>query len=775
MKSSKLLISLAVGGCFLAGSRWSLGAEELVELEKRYIRESWGEERMVATTGMFYQRAWRESPRSSQMLDLETLAPYGVNSPEDLSGWAASVAAPARFGHLTTPNIRGDVAETYRNGQRLSANLFGVMPDFVFFEGAEITRGPAPAVYGPGFYSGGFVNYATKRAQLGRRLTRLSMELGGWQPDGDSYWRLEGSIDTNLPLGEKNALRLIYHGRTDETRFSRNGGKNETQAGLLAWTGRLSPETSWRMDVEVQWLAQPQLMGINRPSQELIDKGIYYTGRAPDVGGAWRQPWYLTPSGKTILADDATLLSTGDFSNAVRMVGQSELLVECSPSWELVHLALYEQVNRRRFHEFEYAEYVDQQTLDQRLEMRGGGEWLGGRHTLQFGLALRFEGRESFVNYFNETYFAFDLTQPPPYSTRETYPQAYYPGRTGPGGRAFFGAQEGSPETTCSNLWQPSVFFQYQWQPSGWLEVLAGGRADGMWVEAQDPFPPPGSEPWKDEHDEHTTSGYLSLVAAPWAEGRIYVTANRTYAINGSVTGGGLLLFAGRINPDDLHNRSDLLEWGWKQEWPEARLVSGLALWQQTRRRNEFRGGKSDLFLRGWEWETTWRPHKEWQVWCNLTWTEGRYVDSAPFQAGGRSIYSYYAAGTGPGGLGTGKGLEPFPGVDQVPPGDYELPGLSRWVLQSGVEWNSEGWSVRLWGQWQSRQSGNLDQEFFLPAQQTLHLGLGKRIGRWEVAVRVLNLTNETNWVHNGDTFLNNQLLFRASPRQVETTVTLDL
>lgn len=726
------------------------------------------------------ERTLLETPRGISLITSAALHARGIGTVAELAAFAPSAYAPSRFGSQTTPNVRGDTAEAYRNGQRLSANLFGMPLSFNGVEAAEIVRGPASVVQGAGFYNGGYVNYVTKQADTQATHTQITARIGSWLPDGGSYLNTEWQIDHNQPLvNGKSALRVSYLGRENDTFYHTNGGRDDAQELFASHLWTPHEGIRWELNAEWQWQAAPQLLGVNRPSQELIDTGRYYTGTPVDQGGYFMGPWLIPSAGTATLSRDSVLLSTGDYSNANRLMLQSNLTVELSPQSELTNRTLFEHVNRRRYHDFEYAEFVEQTSIENRTEYSTRYQLFGLDQQTTLGLSLRFEDREALVNYFNEYFFAFDLTMPPPYNFSQQYPLSYYPGRAGPRGVPFFGVEDGSPETAASQLFTPSIFWLQSTQLSSQWELITGIRSDTHFAEAEDAMPLPNTAPVGDSLTYSTYSAHASLRYQPSEQQSYYLTLSRTHAVNGSVSGGTLLLFSDSaggafLARDDFRNRSDLIELGGRYALAKDTLYAGWTAYHQTRARTEVRGGKSDLELQGLEWEITWTPEKAYYFTANLTYTDGKYVDSAPFQLGGRSLYDAYPLGEGPGGLGTGNGYDPF--GNQVPVGDYRIPGLSRWTANIGAGWRAHqdhGPRADFWASWQSSQYGNLDGEYVIPSQYTLNLSVAWRFSlanmrSIEIGARCLNLTDETNWVHNGDTFMNNQVLLRELPRRLD-------
>ncbi len=717
-----------------------------------------------------------DTPRGVSLVNEALLRDRGVESVDEIISFSPSAYAPSSFGNLTTPNIRGDISETYINGQRRSANIFGVPHGFNFVESVDIARGPGSAVYGPGFYSGGYLNYNSKQPYFEEARTNIHMRFGTWIPDNDSFFSSLWRIDFNQPLVEDTlAWRFSYTGQENETIYHDNGARDDRQDIFIALTWKPSSELKLDFNAQYSWQAIPQQLGVNRPSQELIDHAVYYTGNLDDIGGPGVEPWFLTPSGTTEIKPADTLFSNDDFSNSNGFHAQLISTLNEEEDLSFTNRSMIEHINRRRFHELEYIEYVNQFTWDNRSEFNFSSDLWGQRHEMITGVSVRYEKRETYVNFFNEYFFNFDITQnPPDFNMREQFSDSYFPGLPGPGGRPFFGAEMFSPETIHSNLWNIGLFWQHEFSLTDQWSILYGIRGDSFYADVTDPLPPAGGLAWNDNHDFHHFGGHVSLTFKPSSSSTIYLTYNRTGAVNGSVTGGGIFLFNSQIDGDDFNNRSDLYEGGARFSFYENKLFVGLTAFSQDRKRVETRGGKNDIRVQGLELESVYQPNEDFYFYTNLSFTEGHYQNTAPFQYGGRSIFDFYAEGMGPEGRGTGVGFESFPGVNQAPPGDWRIPGLSRWILNAGSSYSpSKGIGLRLWGSLESEQIGNLDAEFRIPTQFSLNAAVTYEKPKWKAEVVFYNITDEINWVHNGDPFVNNLLIFRELPFRMEGRVNL--
>ena len=706
-----------------------------------------------------------ETPRAASTITSALLAERGLDGVTQLVPFSPGAYAPSDYGRVTTPQIRGDTAETYLNGQRLSYNLYGYLPSFNGIEAADLVRGPGSAVYGAGFFQGGYVNYVTKRPQFAAASTTVTARLGSWVPGGGSFLNGSVQIDQNTPVSDKLAWRVSYEGKAGDTFYRANDLHDDREDffGALTW----KPNSRLTLDFNAQFLWQnsPEALGVNRVNQQLIWHDTYYTGASADLAAG---PGAIPATTVVTLPRNATQFSRGDFSNAD--VARSQLIATLvlAPDLTLVNRTLAEYVTRRSDYQFEYAEYATQGTFENRTELHGK---LGAEQSFVAGATLRWESRVSYVNYFNEYAYNFDLTNPSRvFNQAAQFPNSYYPGRVGPGGRLFFGAIDGSPDTTDSRVWNPAVFWQHDAKLAENLSLLVGVRGDGFYARAQDPLPDPTQKRWRDTEHAYDFSHNESLLYRLSPRASLYATYQQVRGTNGSTAGGGLLLNGpdGKIDPGDLRNRSDLAELGAKFSLLDHRLYTAVATFEQRRTKIQLGGDHDDIRLRGLELEAVYQPTPRLSATANATLQDGRYVNSSPFQFGGRDIYAAYLRGRGPGGLGTSTGaVDPY--GNQVPVGDWTLPGFSHTLLNGSVRYRWEnGFGGALNAEWQSRQPGNLDDQWHIPSQYTLNASLFYVAKKWEANVDFLNLTNQRNWVHNGDAYTASQLISEALPLRLE-------
>ena len=778
MYLSNKILALALATATSIAARAESTGDELIQLERFDVAGVPIEGSVNPLTrpmeGVFGDaRGILETPRAVSTITQALVRERGIEGVREFVAFAAGSYAPASYGKATIPNIRGDLAETFLNGQRLSYNNFGYMPSFNNVEAVDVVRGPGSAIYGSGFFTGGYVNYVTKQPKFTAETT-LTARFGTWVPSGGSWLNGSWQIDTTAPFADgKSAWRFSYDGKKDETFFKNHGGRDDRQDFFASWIRHVSDTLTVEANAQYMWQATPQLLGINRPNQELIDHGRYYTGDLPDLGYSDAGAIAGTIPGKTWvhLPRDATLLSIGDYSNANIARGQVIATAQLAPDRKLINRTLFEYVNRRRYHAFEYAESAEQTTFENRTEWHAAIEGAGLVHQVIAGATIRWEKRLSYTNYFNEYFFQYDLTRADRvFSHAIDYPNSYYPGFAGPGGLLYFPASYGSPETTDSTLWNPAVFVQDEVKLNEKLSLLIGLREDAFYAKARDPLGAAAGVNWADRHDDSALSWNSSLIYRFTPKATVYVTYQRAYAVHGNVTGGGIMLKddgtgRGVIDSGDFKNLSRLAEVGAKFSLLENKLFAGIAVYEQRRQEVQLGGNITNLKFRGGEVEFVYQPDTHFNATFNVALIDGRFDHSAASEAGGASLYNLYALGAGPGGQGNGIGFQ----WDELPPGDYRIPGLSRAVVNSSFSYRfASGFGGGLGGSWQSEQPGNLADEYHIPTQIFLNAFLFYRQPRWEADVEILNVLDRRNWIHNGDNYSNNVLVFQDLPLRIE-------
>ncbi len=712
------------------------------------------------------------TPRAFSTVTAALVNERAIDGLREILQFTPGAYAPSSYGELTVAYIRGDVAEAYVNGQRRSNNLYGYLPSFNGVEAVDVVRGPGSVVFGAGYLTGGYVNYVTKQPLFSGPATTVTTRFGTWTPGSrTSFTNGSVQIDSTAPVSDKFAWRLSYEGKTGDTFFQRAGVKDDRSDLFGAFTWK--PDSITTIAFNAQWLFQnaPESLGVNRVTQDLIWHSLYFTGTSAD--GAYN-PGPIPAAGEVKLRRDATLYSRGDYAEA--HAGSAQLIATFvpSPSLTVVNRSLYDRVNRERYLQMEYAEFVRQDTFENRteahLDLPSVGEF---PQSVVAGATVRWSKVRAFENYANEYLYNFDITNPSQvFNESRAFPNSYLPGSPGPNGVLFFSPVDPvypHPETGDSRVWNPAIFVQDEIKFYHNISLLAGARLDDFSARATDPLPPAGTKSASASASKAAASGDASLLFRPSRTASYYVTWQAVAAQHGNVGGGGISLQSdGTLDANDLRDRSDLLEAGAKFSLLENKFYTGAALFKQKRAHTSIGDVHSDIRVSGLELDAIYQPSTNFSATLNATLQQGKYLNTAPFQLGGRSILDTFALGRGPGGQGNATtSFSPFD--DQVGVGDWPLVGFSHVLFNGSVRYRfGNGFGAGLDGQWQSPQRGNLDNEWHIPSQYTLNASFFYEAKKWSANLDVLNLTDQHNWIHNGDAYTASGLIMQELPLRVQ-------
>ena len=711
-----------------------------------------------------------DTPRSMSTITAGLVDERAIHGLRDILEYSPGAYAPSSYGELTMPYIRGDVAESYVNGQRRTNNQYGFLPSFNGVEAVDVVRGAGSAVFGAGYLTGGYVNYQTKQPQFGGPATTVTTRLGTWTAGGLSYLNGSVQVDTTAPVNDQVAWRISYEGKGGDTFYSRNGDKDDREDLYAALTWRPRPGLKLEFNTQWMWQNTNETLGVNRVNQDLIDHGLYFTGLSSDEA---YNPGPIPATSVVKLPWNATLLSRSDYAQAHVANAQLIATFEVSPALTLINRTFFERVNRERVYATAYLEFVRQNTFEDRVEAHLQLPDAALPQSIVTGAAIRRQSVLAFENYANEYLYNFDLTAPSrQFNQAVAFPTSYLAGSPGPGGLPFFSPVDPvypTAETGDSRVWNPAIFAQDDFKLAEKWHLLTGARVDWFLAHARDPLPPVGTTPASDAARSTSGSGNASLLFRATRTSSYYFTWQSTTSLHGNLGGGGISLQSdGKIDPNDLHNRSELLEAGAKYSLLDNKLFAAAALFSQRRSRTGLGDVHQDIRVRGLELESVYQPVARLSATFNATIQQGEYLNASPYQLGGRSIYSGYVQGRGPGGLGTGdSSYTPF--GDQVPVGDWPLVGFSHVMLNASVRYRwLSGFGAGLDAQWQSRQRGNLDDEWHIPAQYTLNASVSYQHGPWTVNIDLLNLTDQRNWIHNGDAYTSSILILPDLPLRAE-------
>lgn len=487
-----------------------------------------------------------------------------------------------------------------------------------------------------------------------------------------------------------------------------------------------------------------------------------------------------------------------DKNTARRDTSQLKAAHELNRDWSIVNSTLYQRSKDTGSSVGSFFTQYEDRIFDNRLELRGKAA------TTLFGIPVRHDSnsgasyrRESYITRAANNSFTinpYDLTAPLELKTPGTL--LGLPSPTGPGswigtagvpqfssafgylnlpamypaGGDFYSERGGSPAAggavyTSDGRWTNLALFTQQnflfAERFGINVGLSGTRVD---ADIHNPvFVTPAQEV-QDGKRFHLPAAQVSLLFKPTPSSTLYITHDRSYAIN---TGGfaDVLTWGAnnQLNPLNFRSLSRLLEVGAKAELIPDRLVASIAGYRQKRDTAPLTDGSiPKLQVHGVDASLRWQASRDVAAGLNYTLLNAKYT-YVSYPAGFFSPWGFVADNATV--FADGNALNQRPA-----PGSAAAPGIPKHSLNGYVDvrfGGGFGSEVSAW--WTSKWATSLTQTAWVPNGHNVNLTLYYRKPAWDVALRVLNLTDERNFV-NGLTGPTTEFLQPGVPRALQAT-----
>lgn len=772
--------------------------EETVVPSKQSFRSAFGNNLEILDT-----------PRNVTVVSREQLTDISIQDPRDFSKLTASSYTPSNFGAPANPSIRTQTADVFVNGMRrgLTSNGNGMPVNFNAVQVVSIVKGPPTVIYGTSQYVGGYVDLQTKKPYFDATRGFVSATVG-------SYDVFRWQADVGGPINEKLAYRISYSGEESDGYFELS--KRNTQAiyGALTW---LKSET-WTIHFNAEFFQADytENIGMNRPTQALIDDGLYLPSIQNDADyqiflqnlGGVANPLALDLANPVKLDRKKRLLAPGDDSFGRQFNAQMVNLWTRTSDLEVENNTMFNYINRDTFSSYHYSEVLKNNwSLDNRTEFRLVSEPFE-QWTLKTnaGIHLRYQYVEAYNNFFVEPLNAFDLTRDNnlfrvPDSAFITNPNLFpgalelvalpVPGEEPRGGLAARYASPLNGETGISRAYQAGPFVQFVLEtPYDWL-LLMGARVDILAVEYEQPFADQlRASGVKGSMEYETVHGIPNFNISPvykFSENTSwYFTFNYSQS-TGVGNGGG---FVPGYNDQDgdftdiqkfstayFHRENELYETGMKFQLLENTLFLTAALYHQTFALPTQGGGSLNNEINGLELEGTWQPNANFYLTTSYTYME---AEEQPNFLATSSPVDLLAQENG------GVAVEPnntvFPSGEflqkQAAP-EHLFNFVARYKFDSGLGFVA---GMTVVGPYNLAYEGQglslLDfstvavRTVEVDWQYSLDLTIKYETERFELRLAVLNATDEENWSPPHPVYGNGSVV-ADPPRRFEGTVTV--
>ncbi|MEO6003025.1 MAG: TonB-dependent receptor [Opitutus sp.] len=748
-------------------------AEEAVQLDKLNVNEVPLSQQILPTSRPFNSVFGTDDnivdvPRNVTIISRQQLSDISITDVLDFSKLTSSAFTTTNFGAPSNVSIRGQSADTFVNGvrARITSNGNGLPVDFNSVESVNIVKGPATAVQGTSMYVGGFIDLITKRPYFDAPKTSLSYTIG-------SYSTNKWTIDTGGPFSKQLAYRFSYSGEDSKGYYTDGHKKTHSIYGALTWR----PTTQYELFLNAQIFiaGYTENWGVNRPTQNLIDNGMYQTGiNINDGPGKIYDPQNsaLVKDGGNIIAwgpevklnRHLRLLKPGDNSNGHEFSFQAIQTDKVSNTLTVKNTTMFNYTARDTLSSYYYSEVIDPSMFG---ENRTDFIFDWGKYDLIAGLDLRYQRTKAYDDYFFEPANVWDITKD--HRWINVYNSSAFYGRFvgqpipgWPGRYATPGTING--DTNDSRGTTVGPFAQGSWEISDVLTFKAGVRYDFFSAKVREPLAPflvggDGSQKISVAIPNYNAS----LIYKPTPNSSVYFTYNKSENTSGAVgNGGGITGWAERadgslfLDKESFTQPSELFEVGTKYALQGGKVFLNFAAYDQKRTAKATSSTVIQQFrYKGFEAEVNFQPSR--RLYATLSYSYIDATSSAPFQYGLFGSYTELPPGNSKGTVDIGTRTR--------------VSGLPRNLFNALISYKlTTAFTVSANTVVTGAMNNNAPGTLIIPTQYTLDLGASYAYKDWDFHVAVLNATDEENWSPPNAVYGNGSIL--ALPgTQVQFTV----
>lgn len=722
-------------------------------------------------------QALAELARSVTPISAELIEAAAVNDLHDINKIAPNSFAAAGFGAPSLPTLRGQLGEIFQLGMRRQGgnNGLGIPLSFNSVGQIDVVRGLPPVILGSTQRTGGFVNIQPKRANLSQDVGTAQVQVGEWQ----SY---RGQFDFSTLIKKDNeALRASVEVIREDSFYDYSEHKSDDLFVSYRWR----PDSQSELNLFAEWydVEWTDNAGFNRPTQALIDDGLYLTGQGRQPNGSMVPGAFalVSPESLVELPRSQVYTDPDDINGAQTLLLHGIYERELNREWAFSQRFYYQHLDREEIAQNSFVEIVDgAQTFETRAELR----YAKSQDAITwFGVNLRINDVLAYSQFTTEADLPVDLSGPlsnrriPLTPAQQARLVELRPGVFVSPGTQYDLDGDGVgdfnlSDSTDSTSQQWGLFLQHERQLTDAIKVNAGIRADYYDVTASDPLPPPGvTEIPEDTYTDWLYGAQLSIQYQPSQAHVWYASLNQQEATSNSVAGGTVLGADQRINPLNFASETDAFEVGYKYAPVAATWYADVAWFTQTRGLRNRDGSNTGIKTRGVEAQWFYQADKLWLT-AGYSYLDARFDNSASFQDS-RTVYDAFTDERPDLVAGTGVGA---PNFAAFAPSTMRVQGLPdhQASIALGYDLTSQ---VAVGGN--ATYTGDYKLDFLdtvrIRDQHTLNLFVQWRslTQRHKVRLDIYNVTDEENWspVFEGGYF-GSTLVFPELPRHLELTYT---
>lgn len=577
-----------------------------------------------------------EIPRALTSLSQEAMAALNINDLHDVLAVTPNSYAASGFGNPSLPSLRGQLGDLFQDGMRRQAgnNGFGIPLSFNSVEQLDIVKGPAPVLLGTTQRNGGFVNMVSKRAHLKKSFGQLKLSAARW----DQY---TAQLDYSYAFEPDNKAFRVSYEHQDKGSFY-DYSQFISDSFFMAYAQQFDADTSWDINFEYYQVDYTDNAGINRPTQALIDDGLYIQGQGQQPNGGFvpGAGAVISPTGLIKIPRSQVYTHPNDKNDASTYLLHSHYKTVLNNGLSFRNLTYYQYLEREEIAQNSFVEIIDgAHTFENRSEL--DLHW-NLAHISTFALDIRYNNVLGYSQFTTEADNPVDLTGP--LSNREiplTESQKdrlieLRPGVfVSPGGQYDLdndGVGDFSlSDTTDSKSLQIGLVWQHKAQLSEYLNLDLGYRSDFYDVQAQDPLAPSGVVAAKDETQEWLQSYQASLSYQLSQTLNTYMSYSNNDSTSNSMAGGNVLGGDNLISRQNFATENKLYELGFKYAPYESNWYFDAAIFEQTRSLRNQDGSNTGIKTQGAETQVWYTDES---YWFNLSYSylDARYDDSTSAQ-----------------------------------------------------------------------------------------------------------------------------------------------
>ncbi|WP_018981431.1 TonB-dependent receptor [Salinimonas chungwhensis] len=575
-------------------------------------------------------------PRAASSLSAEAMQTYNIETLHDIAKVAPNTYAASGFGTPSLPTVRGQLGELFQDGIRRQAgnNGFGIPLSFNSVGQLTVVKGPPTVLLGSTQRNGGFVDIRSKVASTSTAGGQVKLHAGRW----DDY---EIQADYSTPLMQnKTALRLSAQVIDARSFFD----FAQTRSENLFATFRYQPDDSLTWDISAEYYDAdyPDIAGINRPTQALIDDGIYITGQGRQADGSLipGAGAVISPTGEVVIPRSTVLTHPDDINGAQTTIVRSNMAMTLSPDMKLRNISYYQHLSREEIAQNSFVEIIDgADTAQNRTELDIA---LTDKQLTTLALDVRYNDVLGYSQFTTEADNPIDLTGPlqdrviPLTPSQQQRLVLLRPGVYVSPGAQYDLNNDGQgdfnlSDTTDSTTWQTGLAVQQQSQWTKRFSTIAGYRVDFYDVTAKDGMPPEEVQAVpSDSFSDTLHSWQLNALYALSDTLNVYAALGNNDATSNSMAGGTTLGADNKIAAANFATDNTLYEIGVKFA-PDEDFFAAMAVFEQTRSLRNRDGSNTGIKTSGIELEAFYQQDNFW-INGSYSYLDARYDNSAASQ-----------------------------------------------------------------------------------------------------------------------------------------------